>query len=325
MQSEGSLAFADLCNGCHDNELQPIQQLAEKILREKELFEEGQCDSRPLFSIVKQLVLMEAKDIEFCIDSYQNALIAKSQLSNGMVDLPAEEPMDRPVQEAEATQEQEEHQEGEEHVTGEEHTDWYAQWWQKDENAPSWSESAAERWQGDDWGDSWGDDWEEDSWYYSDTINNKSEGKRKAASKGTGKGETQKGVQKGKTTGSEKAGKGSGKKGGKHGKEPVCKKLYVGNLPADISEKPLKNVFRKYGLIEDIHIMHGRSKKTRQSGAMIVFSTEAESKSCVEAMALGYEFRLGEGDLIVKFADDQAAPGSSGSYTTTWTSQSWDY
>lgn len=34
-------------------------------------------------------------------------------------------------------------------------------------------------------------------------------------------------------------------------------KLFVGNLPADISEEDMRTVFSTYGMVTDVHIMTG--------------------------------------------------------------------
>lgn len=97
-------------------------------------------------------------------------------------------------------------------------------------------------------------------------------------------------------------GKGRGKDGSNH---PPGTKLYVGNLPPDISREALDMVFSTYGRLVDIHIMTGRQSKNGQACAFIVYSSTSETRTAISAMQVGYEIRPGEGNLIVKYADDK--------------------
>ena len=82
-------------------------------------------------------------------------------------------------------------------------------------------------------------------------------------------------------------------------------KLYVGNLPNQIDEDEINELFRPFGYIKDIHIMQGRSYSTWQSCAIVVYYDHAASEKCLEEMSAGKEIRTGEGNLVVKYADDQ--------------------
>mmetsp|Transcript_6446 Transcript_6446/g.14101 ORF Transcript_6446/g.14101 Transcript_6446/m.14101 type:complete len:229 (+) Transcript_6446:91-777(+) len=84
-------------------------------------------------------------------------------------------------------------------------------------------------------------------------------------------------------------------------------KLYVGNLPTDITEHALQYVFSTYGVVTDIHIMTGRSK-SGQSSAFVNYSNQQEASTCLAALEQGYEIKPGEGFITARFADDQAPP-----------------
>ena len=86
-------------------------------------------------------------------------------------------------------------------------------------------------------------------------------------------------------------------------------KLYVGNLPADITEEALKELFSPYGTLREIHVMQGRQKHTGQSCAMVVFASSKDAESCRCDSWSDYEFTKGDGPLIVKYADDQQHKG----------------
>lgn len=100
--------------------------------------------------------------------------------------------------------------------------------------------------------------------------------------------------------------KGGGK--GPHG--PPGSKIYVSNLPRDISRQALEMVFGVYGQVLDSYIMSGRSKTTGQSCAFVWYSNEREARTAIAAMDAGYEIRPGEGNIIVKEAHDK--PGAGG-------------
>lgn len=106
-------------------------------------------------------------------------------------------------------------------------------------------------------------------------------------------------------------GKGGGK-GGKKGGVPG-NKLYVANLPQDITKDAIEYVFSNYGRVTDIHIMTGRSK-SGMAAAFILYDSVDQAKKCLMAMQQGYEIRPGQGNIIVKYADDQRESGSSGRF-----------
>lgn len=93
---------------------------------------------------------------------------------------------------------------------------------------------------------------------------------------------------------------GGGKSSGGKGGDPGCK-LYIGNLPADITREALQMVFSTYGQCEDIHVMQGRAS-SGQSCAFLTYSTPDQAKSAITAMQTGYEIRPGEGHIMVKYA-----------------------
>mmetsp|Transcript_16259 Transcript_16259/g.44785 ORF Transcript_16259/g.44785 Transcript_16259/m.44785 type:complete len:368 (-) Transcript_16259:52-1155(-) len=102
---------------------------------------------------------------------------------------------------------------------------------------------------------------------------------------------------------------GGGKGGGKKG--IPGNKLYVANLPTDITRDAIMYVFSTYGRVQDIHIMTGRSK-SGMAAAFIVYTYVDQAKKCLMAMQQGYEIRPGQGNIIVKYADDQGGPGGGG-------------
>lgn len=89
-------------------------------------------------------------------------------------------------------------------------------------------------------------------------------------------------------------------------------KIYISNLPADIKDDAIEAVFGTYGHVEEVHIMQGRSK-SGQCAAFVRYTHPQEAKNAIAAMETGYEIRRGEGNLLVKFADDgRAGKGGKG-------------
>ncbi|CAD7931073.1 unnamed protein product [Amoebophrya sp. A25] len=74
-------------------------------------------------------------------------------------------------------------------------------------------------------------------------------------------------------------------------------KLFVGNLPPDISQEDLRTVFNTYGMVTDVHIMTGRS----QSGAACAFVHYGDQLSADQAIAAlnkAYKIRIDATDPI---------------------------
>jgi RNA recognition motif-containing protein len=88
-------------------------------------------------------------------------------------------------------------------------------------------------------------------------------------------------------------------------------KLYIGNLPGDITRDAVESVFSTYGNLEDVHVMNGRSK-SGHSCAFVVYSTVDEAETAVAAMQTGYEIRPGEGNIVVKSAEAGKGKGKGG-------------
>lgn len=102
--------------------------------------------------------------------------------------------------------------------------------------------------------------------------------------------------------GKDRGGKGGPGGGARDG--PPGAKLYVGNLPGDITREAIDMVFSTYGRVDDIHIMTGRSR-SGQSCAFVTYTSAGEAKTAISAMQAGYEIRPGEGTILVKHADEK--------------------
>eukprot|EP00933_Yihiella_yeosuensis_P076244 TRINITY_DN8591_c0_g7_i1.p1 TRINITY_DN8591_c0_g7~~TRINITY_DN8591_c0_g7_i1.p1 ORF type:complete len:289 (-),score=67.56 TRINITY_DN8591_c0_g7_i1:91-957(-) len=82
-------------------------------------------------------------------------------------------------------------------------------------------------------------------------------------------------------------------------------KLFVGNLPPDITPDVLNMVFKTYGNVKDMHIMAGKAK-SGQSCAFVEYSTPQEAETAVLTLHEKYEIRPGDGMIVVKYASSTA-------------------
>jgi len=88
------------------------------------------------------------------------------------------------------------------------------------------------------------------------------------------------------------------------GRDPVSgrdlsAKLWVGNLPGDISPESIKEIFSKYGHVEDVSILPNKSR-SGQLCAFVHYALPSQAEACLQAMSAGYELRPGEGELKVE-------------------------
>lgn len=100
----------------------------------------------------------------------------------------------------------------------------------------------------------------------------------------------------------------AGKGGGKSENEqpPSETKVFVGNLPPDISEEALKYVFGNYGTVNSVHIMTGRSQ-TGQACAFVEFNSADDANTAMVTLHDQYEIKPGFGNISVKKAHGNRA------------------
>lgn len=103
-----------------------------------------------------------------------------------------------------------------------------------------------------------------------------------------------KGEQKGKGW---QGGKGEGKGG-----DGADTKLFVGNLPDDVSEEALQYVFGTYGKVSQVHIMTGKSR-TGNACAFVEFVTASDAETAILTLNDKYEIKPGCGPILVKKAN----------------------
>mmetsp|Transcript_62695 Transcript_62695/g.179806 ORF Transcript_62695/g.179806 Transcript_62695/m.179806 type:complete len:293 (+) Transcript_62695:63-941(+) len=90
-------------------------------------------------------------------------------------------------------------------------------------------------------------------------------------------------------------------------------KLWVGNLPADISDHALKQVFGVYGEITEVNILPSKSR-SGQLCAFVNYASKEQADACLTVMHAGYEMRTGDGELKVERPSDRPRTGKIGGY-----------
>jgi len=78
-------------------------------------------------------------------------------------------------------------------------------------------------------------------------------------------------------------------------------KLFIGNLPADLTQEEIKLVFNTYGNCVDAHIMAGKSR-SGQSCAFVSYDTAQGADSAMQALNNVYSFRQGQPPITVSWA-----------------------
>merc|ERR1711897_96597 len=104
--------------------------------------------------------------------------------------------------------------------------------------------------------------------------------------------------QQGSSWGGKDSGKGS--KGG--GKDASDTKLFVGNLPDDVTEDALSYVFGTYGKVQNVHVMRGKSR-TGAACAFVELSSPGEAETAIVTLNDKYEIKPGYGPIMVKKAN----------------------
>lgn len=79
-------------------------------------------------------------------------------------------------------------------------------------------------------------------------------------------------------------------------------KLFVGNLPEDITDETLKYVFSTYGAVQNVYVMTGRSK-TGNACAFVEMGTGTEADTAILTLNDKYEIKPGAGTILVKKAN----------------------
>ena len=60
------------------------------------------------------------------------------------------------------------------------------------------------------------------------------------------------------------------------------KKIYIGNLPFNMNEDEYRDVFSKYGEIEDVFLVKDRATRRLKGFGFITFDTEEAAQAALE-------------------------------------------
>jgi hypothetical protein len=89
-------------------------------------------------------------------------------------------------------------------------------------------------------------------------------------------------------------------------------KLFVGDLPSDISREALVAVFSTYGTVLDVHLMTGKSR-SGAACALIEYSNTTEAQTAIATLHQKYEIRPGAGMITVRIFEGSKGKGKSAS------------
>jgi RNA recognition motif-containing protein len=62
------------------------------------------------------------------------------------------------------------------------------------------------------------------------------------------------------------------------------RKLYVGNLPYEVGESDLQNLFGQYGAVDSVNVMRDSATGRARGFAFVEMTTEAEAAAAVNAL-----------------------------------------
>ena len=86
-------------------------------------------------------------------------------------------------------------------------------------------------------------------------------------------------------------------------------KLFVGNMPADVSNEEILDFFSPFGDVVEVYIMSGTRSRSGQSSAFVKFASLESCYSAISALHLKVRVRETDPDaLSVKFAKSGPAP-----------------
>lgn len=91
--------------------------------------------------------------------------------------------------------------------------------------------------------------------------------------------------------------------------EQACK-LFVGDLPGDITKEALEQVFSTYGIITAARVMPGRAR-SGAACAFIEYSTTQSASTAIATLNQQYEIRPGSGPITVRYFEGGKGRGKA--------------
>ena len=89
------------------------------------------------------------------------------------------------------------------------------------------------------------------------------------------------------------------------------RKLYVGNLPYEIGEAELQELFARAGSVDSVRVMRDQATGRARGFAFVEMSTDEEAQQAISAMNGA---QVGGRNLTVNEARPQAARGGGGGF-----------
>ena len=87
-------------------------------------------------------------------------------------------------------------------------------------------------------------------------------------------------------------------------------KLFVGNLPATITEGELSAVFTQYGPLDRIVMMEKASPSGARS-AFVIYTQHPAAAAAIQALHAQYVFSGGQEAVVVRYADSAKGAGAA--------------
>jgi cold-inducible RNA-binding protein len=88
------------------------------------------------------------------------------------------------------------------------------------------------------------------------------------------------------------------------------KKLYVGNLPFEVAENDLQDLFASAGTVETVSVVRDMATGRARGFAFVEMSSDAEAQQAISQLN---ESQLGGRSIMVNEARPKTAGGGSGS------------
>src|SRR5262249_45005710 len=96
----------------------------------------------------------------------------------------------------------------------------------------------------------------------------------------------------------------------RHRSQDMSQKLYVGNLPYDVGETALQELFARAGTVERVTVMRDGATGRGRGFAFVEMSTEDEAKTAIREL---HDYQFGGRNVTVNEARPKPAGGFRGS------------
>mmetsp|Transcript_46595 Transcript_46595/g.76076 ORF Transcript_46595/g.76076 Transcript_46595/m.76076 type:complete len:506 (+) Transcript_46595:170-1687(+) len=82
-------------------------------------------------------------------------------------------------------------------------------------------------------------------------------------------------------------------------------KLFIGQVPRDMGEEPLRELFRAYGTIIELSILRDKTLNTSRGCAFLTYGTRAEAEAAIEALHAKHTFPQMKHAMQVQYAQGE--------------------